>query len=55
MTHPAAKGERFIAASGDSMSMLDIARVLRARRPSAFLDGCRGRAKRPSSQPPKAF
>jgi len=31
MTHPAAKGERFIAVSGDVMSMLDIARVLRAR------------------------
>lgn len=31
MTHPAAKGERFIACSGDVMSMLDIARVLRAR------------------------
>src|SRR5215813_10272199 len=31
MTHPAAKGERFIAASGDLMSMLDIATVLRAR------------------------
>jgi nucleoside-diphosphate-sugar epimerase len=31
MTHPAAKGERFIAASGGIMSMLDIAKVLRAR------------------------
>jgi nucleoside-diphosphate-sugar epimerase len=31
MTHPAAKGERFIATSGDLMSMLDIARVLKAR------------------------
>ena len=31
MTDPAAKGERFIAASGGTMSMLDIARVLRAR------------------------
>jgi len=31
MTHPAAKGERFIAVAGDSMSMLDIARVLKAR------------------------
>ena len=29
MTHPAAKGERFIATSGDIMSMLDIAVVLR--------------------------
>jgi len=31
MTHPAAKGERFIAVSGDTMSMLDIAGALRAR------------------------
>jgi len=31
MTAPAAKGERFIAASGAIMSMLDIATVLRAR------------------------
>lgn len=31
MTHPAAKGERFIAVSGDSISMVDIARMLRAR------------------------
>ncbi len=31
MTHPAAAGERFIASSGDVLSMLDIARVLRAR------------------------
>jgi dihydroflavonol-4-reductase len=31
MTHPAAKGERFIAVSGRAMSMLDIARTLRAR------------------------
>jgi nucleoside-diphosphate-sugar epimerase len=30
MTHPAANGERFIASSGDLMSMLAIARVLRA-------------------------
>jgi dihydroflavonol-4-reductase len=30
MTHPAAKSERFIASSGDPMSMLDVARVLRA-------------------------
>jgi nucleoside-diphosphate-sugar epimerase len=29
MTHPAAKGERFIAASGDLMSMLAIAKTLR--------------------------
>jgi len=31
MTHPAAKGERFIATSGDIMSMLAIATVLRER------------------------
>jgi dihydroflavonol-4-reductase len=31
MTHPAAKGERFIAAAGDTISMLDIAKVLKAR------------------------
>jgi nucleoside-diphosphate-sugar epimerase len=31
MTDPAAKGERFIAVSGAIMSMLDIARVLKAR------------------------
>jgi nucleoside-diphosphate-sugar epimerase len=31
MTAPAAKGERFIAISGDIMSMLDIATVLRTR------------------------
>ena len=31
MTHPLARGERFIAVSGSAMSMLDIARVLRAR------------------------
>jgi nucleoside-diphosphate-sugar epimerase len=31
MTHPAAKGERFIAVSGDAISMVDIARILRAR------------------------
>lgn len=31
MTHPAAKGERFIAVSNGIMSMLDIATVLRAR------------------------
>jgi nucleoside-diphosphate-sugar epimerase len=30
MTHPSAKGERFIAVSGDSISMVDIARMLRA-------------------------
>jgi len=31
MTDPAAKGERFIAVSGEVMSMLDIARALKAR------------------------
>jgi nucleoside-diphosphate-sugar epimerase len=31
MTNPAAKGERFIAVSGGVMSMLEIARVLKAR------------------------
>jgi dihydroflavonol-4-reductase len=31
MINPAAKGERFIAVSGEAMSMLDIARVLKAR------------------------
>jgi nucleoside-diphosphate-sugar epimerase len=31
MTHPAAKGERFLAVGGDFMSMLDIARLLRNR------------------------
>jgi nucleoside-diphosphate-sugar epimerase len=31
MTHPAAKGERFLAVSGDFMSILDIAKVLKAR------------------------
>jgi nucleoside-diphosphate-sugar epimerase len=30
MTHPAAAGERFIAAAGDLLSMLDVARVLRS-------------------------
>jgi dihydroflavonol-4-reductase len=30
MTHPAAAGQRFIAASGDLLSMLDVARTLRA-------------------------
>jgi nucleoside-diphosphate-sugar epimerase len=29
MTHPAAKGERFLAVAGDCMSILDIAKVLR--------------------------
>ena len=31
MTNPAAKGERFLAVAGDSMSIIDIARVLRER------------------------
>jgi nucleoside-diphosphate-sugar epimerase len=31
MTHPSAKGERFLAVAGDFMSMLDIAKVLKAR------------------------
>jgi nucleoside-diphosphate-sugar epimerase len=31
MTHPAAKGERFLAIAGDFMSMLEIARALRRR------------------------
>jgi dihydroflavonol-4-reductase len=31
MTHPSAKGERFIAVSGDSISMVEIARMIRAR------------------------
>jgi nucleoside-diphosphate-sugar epimerase len=35
MTHPAANGERFIAVSGDAMSMLEIAKVLKARLPDA--------------------
>src|SRR5262245_16520125 len=31
MTHPAARGERFLAVAGDFLSMLDIARILRRR------------------------
>jgi nucleoside-diphosphate-sugar epimerase len=31
MTHPAARGERFLAVSGDFLTMLDIAKILRAR------------------------
>jgi nucleoside-diphosphate-sugar epimerase len=31
MTHPAAKGERFLAVAGDFISMADIAKVLKAR------------------------
>jgi len=35
MTDPAAKGERFIAVSGNSLSMLDVAKVLKRRMPEA--------------------
>jgi dihydroflavonol-4-reductase len=31
MTHPAAKGERFLAVAGDAMSISDIAKVLKRR------------------------
>jgi nucleoside-diphosphate-sugar epimerase len=31
MTHPAAKGERFLAVAGANMSMLDIAKLLKER------------------------
>jgi len=31
MTHPAANGERFLATAGESMWMIDVAKVLRAR------------------------
>jgi len=31
MTHPAAKGERFLAVAGESISMVDLARVLKNR------------------------
>ena len=31
MTHPAAKGERFLAVAGDFLNMLDIAKILKAR------------------------
>src|SRR5580698_10613097 len=31
MTHPAAKGQRFLAVAGDFMSILDIAKVLKSR------------------------
>jgi nucleoside-diphosphate-sugar epimerase len=34
MTHPAARGERFIAAGGECMSLAAIARVLKARLPA---------------------
>jgi nucleoside-diphosphate-sugar epimerase len=35
MTHPAARGERFLAVAGDFMSMLEIAKVLKRRMGSA--------------------
>jgi nucleoside-diphosphate-sugar epimerase len=35
MTHPAAKGERFLAVTGDFMSMAEVARVLKSRLGSA--------------------
>ena len=41
MTHPAAKGERFLAVAGDFMSMRDIAKVLKARMGAAARSGCR--------------
>jgi nucleoside-diphosphate-sugar epimerase len=31
MTHPAAKGERFLAVAGDFLTMLDMAKILKAR------------------------
>ena len=31
MTHPAAKGERFLAVAGDFLTLLDIAKILKAR------------------------
>lgn len=31
MTHPAAKGERFLAVAGDFLSMLDVAKMLKRR------------------------
>jgi len=31
MTHPAAKGERFLAVAGDSLSLLDVSKILRRR------------------------
>jgi nucleoside-diphosphate-sugar epimerase len=31
MTHPAARGERFLAVAGDFISILDIAKILKAR------------------------
>jgi nucleoside-diphosphate-sugar epimerase len=35
MTHPAAKGERFVAVSGNFRSLLDMAKILKARMGSA--------------------
>jgi nucleoside-diphosphate-sugar epimerase len=35
MTNPAARGERFLAVAGDFLSMLDIAKILRARMDAA--------------------
>ena len=35
MTHPAAKGERFLAIAGDFMSMVEVAKVLKSRLGSA--------------------
>jgi dihydroflavonol-4-reductase len=31
MTHPAAKGERFIAVAGENLALLDVSKILRAR------------------------
>jgi nucleoside-diphosphate-sugar epimerase len=31
MTHPAARGERFLAVAGDFLSMIDVARILKSR------------------------
>ena len=39
MTHPAAKGERFLAVAGDFMSMLDIAKVLKRRMGASAQEG----------------
>ena len=41
MTHPAAKGERFLAVAGDFMSIRDIAQTLKAPHGRAGADGCR--------------
>lgn len=37
MTHPAAKGERFLAVAGDFMSMLDLAKLLKGLVHSFFV------------------